>query len=588
MVHQEEISNLEEKVFELEKKLESKNQEILDLANIASVITSILDIEAVLAVTMETAIRHVAGEVGAILLLDGSDLVSKIAWGVDSSVLKNLKYLDDLDVAQYCLQKRITAIENNCRGRFSADYSIRSFIAVPIVAKERAIGVVIILNKEEGGNFDQQDKQTLEMICRFASVAIENTNLLNESLEKQKMEQELNLARQVQTTFLPEETRMTGFKIASVYAPAWQVGGDYYDIIPIAKGKLFFLLGDVTHKGLSAALVMTAVYSIIRAFVTSEPNIDIKEIMGRLNSILCKDIIKAREMFITLFMAYVDIEEGWLEYCNGGHPPALFYRAAKGETQQLKQTGPLVGQFVGVNYLSNRIEIGRGDRILCYTDGLIEAQDKNGELYGLSRLERFFRSGVELDAEAFSNLVKAEIDRYSREVDQNSIDDLTILVIDFMRDYKSDKYRFTYPSHLESLERMYSDLDIVFKRHELAHEVIHPFQLAVSEAVTNAIVHAHQEDSSKQIIVSIELNHSEIIADIVDEGTTLGLDRIRQADLGGDALAESGRGIGLIRKLSDEAVFREVPGGGTEVRIVKRLNISRGSADGGNNADRSF
>lgn len=588
-MYQEEIFKLEEQVFELEKKLESKNQEILDLANIASVITSILDLESVLAVTMETAIRHVAGEVGAILLLDGNDLVSKIAWGVDTVVLQNLKYLDNLDVAQYCLQNKTTAIENNCQGQLSDDHSIRSFIAVPIIAKERAIGVVIILNKEESGDFNQQDRQTLEMICRFASVAIENANLLNESLEKQKIEQELELARQVQTTFLPEKARMAGFKIASVYAPAGQVGGDYYDIIPISRGKLFFLLGDVTHKGLSAALVMTAVYSIIRAFVTSEPNIDVKEIMGRLNSILCKDVIKAREMFITLFMAYVDLEEGWLEYCNGGHPPALYYCSATGETKQLKQTGPLVGQFVGVEYLSNRIEIGRGDRVLCYTDGLIEAQDKDGELYGLSRLERFFRSSIELDAEVFSRTVKTEIDHYNCGTDRSSVDDLTVLVVDFMgQDDKSDRYRFIYPSRLESLEQMYADLDIVFKRHDLVHDVTHPFQLAVSEAVTNAIVHAHRQDSSKQIIVSIELNPSEIIADIVDEGTASGLDRIQQADLGGNSLAESGRGIGLIKKLSDEAVFREVPGGGTDVRIVKRLNVFRSSADGGNDANSSF
>jgi serine phosphatase RsbU (regulator of sigma subunit)/anti-sigma regulatory factor (Ser/Thr protein kinase) len=565
--------DLDEKIFDLEKRLESKNQETRDLGNVASVITSLLDIQSVLAASMEIGIRQVSGEVGAVLQVVDNQPELKVSWGVDSSLLNALIYKDDLDIVRYCLHHRKTFYDNGSHGWFPGQVSIRNFVCCPILSQEEVIGVMVVFNKESESGFTENDILILEMICKFASVAIENAKLLKQSLEKQKMDQELDLARQVQGTFLPENVDIGGFKIAASYIPAQQVGGDYYDLIPIGDQKLFFLIGDVTNKGVPAALVMTSVYSIVRSYVTSRDSIDVPTLMEHLNDILCNDIIKSHGMFITLFMAYIDLEQGFMEYCNGGHPPPFYYHASAPEIVPLKCGGPIVGQFGGTSYTSTRLEVACGDRVFCYTDGLIEAADRDGNLYGMNRLEQFFRHHLAMEAEQLSREIKSEIDCYSREGSVESIDDYTTLVIDIAGGSDGDHvYEYTLASHLESLDKMHVELDAIAVRHSIPENTIHPFRVAVSEAITNAIIHAHGGDSSKIIRFTVDLNDERIMAVITDEGPGKEIEFIDCADPVGPLDAEGGRGIGLIKRLSDEASLEQLPQGGMEVKIVKYIS----------------
>jgi serine phosphatase RsbU (regulator of sigma subunit)/anti-sigma regulatory factor (Ser/Thr protein kinase) len=574
-VTQYKVDDLEEKLFELEKKLESKREETRDLANIASVITSLLDIESVLAAAMEIGIRQVAGEVGAILQVSDDEPEVKVSWGVDAALLDSLIYKDNLDIVRYCLRHRETVYENGNEGIFPDNVSIRNFVCTPILAKEKenVIGIMVIFNKEADRDFTEKDILNLEMICKFASIAIENSVLLKESLEKQKMEQELDLARQVQATFLPDDVKINGLRIAASYIPARQVGGDYYDLIPLSDNKSFFLIGDVTNKGVPAALVMTSVYSIVRSYVTSRETIEVTSLMSQLNDILCNDIIKSHGMFITLFMAFVDLEKEHMEYCNGGHPPPFYYRTSTSEVIPLKSGGPIVGQFSGIDYISTRIEINRQDRIFCYTDGLIEAMNKGGELYGLARLKEFFRKNIGLDTKRFSHEVKKEIDRFSRDGSEDAIDDYTTLVIDIVDPSpRAGTYNFQYNSCLDSLEEMHTDINSIADRHNISENIIEPFRVAVSEAITNAIVHAHGCDSSKIIRFAVDLNNRRITASIIDEGAGRGSTKLGDFDPVGRRDDEGGRGLGLIKQLSDDVSFECLPQGGMVVKIVKYLS----------------
>jgi anti-sigma regulatory factor (Ser/Thr protein kinase) len=277
-------------------------------------------------------------------------------------------------------------------------------------------------------------------------------------------------------------------------------------------------------------------------------------------------------MFITLFMACIDMGAGTMEYCNGGHPPALYYRVASKETTGLRPGGPLVGQFAGIEYRSSRIKISRGDRIFCFTDGFVEAENRQGELYGQKRLEEFFKAGVEFDARKFSRLAREEVERYRQGSRSEAIDDFTTLVIDFVDDEENHSYEFAYPSREEILDELYVDLDKIFQSHRVKADVSNPFRVAVSEAVTNAMVHAHKRDDAKQIHVLVELNQRIIAADIVDEGKCQEIDAIKARNLLFDPAAESGRGLGLIKRLSDEADIRLTPHGGLCIRLVKYLN----------------
>ncbi|MFH1700022.1 MAG: GAF domain-containing protein [Candidatus Zixiibacteriota bacterium] len=178
--------DLEEKIHELENKLEAKNQEVHDLANIAAVITSILDQESVLTVAMEIAIRQVAGEVGAVVMLENDQITVKVAWGLDAGVIEGQKYKDDKDIVRYCLNQNQAFYDNDCQKGFTSDFPANNFIISPLGSKAVS-GVMIIFNKEAGGEFSDRDLEAMEMICQFTSVSMENSTLLKESLEKQKM-----------------------------------------------------------------------------------------------------------------------------------------------------------------------------------------------------------------------------------------------------------------------------------------------------------------------------------------------------------------------------------------------------------------
>ncbi|MCK5127726.1 MAG: SpoIIE family protein phosphatase [candidate division Zixibacteria bacterium] len=564
------LYDLEEKIFELETRLEGKSQEVRSLANIATVITSILDIETVLSVAMENSIRQVGGEVGALLISENGVLTVKVAWGVDVSFVEKLKYKDNLDIARFCLKNKQSIIENDCSHIFPVDIPVHSFIAAPIPAKS-AEAVIIIFNKENGKGFSVADRESLNMICRFTSISLDNTDLLNTQLEKQKMDQELSVAREVQATLLPSSMEFEGLQLASTYIPARQVSGDYYDFIPIDKNRILFLLGDVTNKGVPAALVMTSVHAIIHAYVNSKLPIRVTDIICQLNDILCNDVIKGREMFITLFMAFMDLKEGTMEYCNGGHPPPFYYRASKKLTQRLKPGGTLVGQFAGLPYRSTKIKIFPGDRIFTYSDGLIEAENRAGELYGLDRLEEFFKAGIMLDAKRFDNVVKEEIERFSVGSREESIDDFTTLVVDVLKEEKKKSFEFVYRSSLDNLQQLYLDLASVIDEYNIGEKLAKSLNVTISEAVTNSIIHAHKYDESKKVILKMSLNKKQLVADILDEGKCCSVSTIKDHDLNVGFLAEGGRGLGLIKKLSEEVIISLRPTGGLRVRIINIL-----------------
>ncbi len=574
-MYREDIHTLSERIAELETSLDATIQETDDLANIAAIITSILDLESVLAAAMEIGMRHVAGEVGAILMADGDKLPTKVAWGVENDFLDHLIFQDGLDIARFCLRSGAPLCENRCEDRFPANRSIRNLIACPIPGKDQAWGAVVILNKEAGRDFSDQDIHRLEMICRFTSVAIENARLLQESLAKKELEQELELARQVQMTFLPEKAVIPGLQIASSYVPARQVGGDYLDLIPVANAGLYFLVGDVTSKGAPAALIMTAVYSIVHASVHAGSTLDPSAVLSRLNDLLCRDIIKGREMFLTLFVGRLEIASGRLTYCSGGHPSPLFYSAGAGDVIPLTGGGPLIGQFPGAAYRSSELTLNPGDRIFCYTDGLTEAQDIGGRLFGLPRLTACFRDGVNQDPEALNRRLVQEIDRFRQGSGREEIDDYTTLIIDYMEESASGHhYRYAYPSRLDILESMYADLDLVFARHDIPAEAANPLRLAVSEAVTNAIIHAHRQEAAKRVILQLDVKQTAIVADIIDEGSGVEIEDMQAHSLSVDPMAESNRGLGLIRRLADKVEIRRMPQGGTGVKVTKYVDVS--------------
>lgn len=420
------LSNLES----LEKKLESQKAELRDLATMGTVITSIHDIDAILSVVMDMAVGLVNGEVGMILLEENSQLVSRISWGVSESFVRSLVYEDETDLVTYCFDNQKTAILNNLHLNCEQSIRVDSVICAPIKTSEKCYGVIVIINRQDSTGFKKEDLEIRQMLINFVAVAIDNSNLLKEKLIKQKIEQEIAIARQVQKTILPENIDcIAGVEIGAEYVPAKDVGGDFYDVIRTNNEQFVVVLGDVSNKGIPAALVMSAASGIIKSVLDSEPDVEMSLLAEKVNNILAKGIIKDRETFVTLFFARFDLKAKELSYCNAGHLPGLFATPDSKEIIKLSKGGTLIGQFPETKYNMGKVQLLTGSRLFLFTDGLTESVDSNMNLFGMDRTEELFKKELKLEPQQFCRKVKNRIDEYSIGSEIEYMDDFTLLQI---------------------------------------------------------------------------------------------------------------------------------------------------------------
>src|SRR5215216_3832769 len=206
-----------------------------------------------------------------------------------------------------------------------------------------------------------------------------------ERIERERVEHELQVARSIQQASLPKEVpKLEGWEIAPLYRPAREVGGDFYDFLELADGHLGFVVGDTTGKGVPAALVMTAARSMLRAVAQALGSSSPGEVLRRANDPLATDI--PANMFVTCFYAILDPNSGSLSYANAGHDLPYLRRRSADDAEELRARGMPLGLMPAMSYEEKEIVLEAGDSALFYSDGLVEAHDPKGEMFGFPRL----------------------------------------------------------------------------------------------------------------------------------------------------------------------------------------------------------
>jgi len=429
---------LEVRLFELESELESQRQRVEDLGVMGAMIASNLEIESALTVMMDMAIREVAGEVGGILLDSGGALTARVAWGLDRGVLEMVEPLPGRTIESlYSDITEATAFDTTEHTALAGAH-ITSALVAPIRSSGRAHGLVVILNKEGAGGFDDIDCATLGALANFLAVAIENAQLLAESLEKQRLDHELEIAHQVQETILPETgLAFPGVSIGVVYVPARHVGGDFYEVLPAGTDRFALVIGDVSNKGVPASLVMSAAAGIIKSALRICPEIGVAKLAEHLNDTLSEGIVKDKGMFATIWFGVFDMGARVLSYCNAGHIPPILKRAVTGELRELAVGGPIIGQFGGLCFKEEQVALAHGDSLTLCTDGLTEAANSKDELFGRERLRAIVAQSDDLSAQGWCEAMKARIDRYTRGAASDEMsDDFTVIKIHVDREGK--------------------------------------------------------------------------------------------------------------------------------------------------------
>jgi sigma-B regulation protein RsbU (phosphoserine phosphatase) len=241
--------------------------------------------------------------------------------------------------------------------------------------------------------------------------------------QRDQLLQDVELAAEVQRMFLPiHRPSIAGLEIAGMMQPAKGVGGDYYDYLPIDEHTIQLALADVAGKGVPAALLMSATAAAVQ--LETKEKRDMLAVVDRLNSAVHS--ASDGDRYVTLILVDVDVRGRWLRYVNCGHNPALLFQAKTHDVVPMSSSCPPVGMFGTVSCEINRADLTLGDILVLYTDGITEAENSQGEEFGMERLSTVIRRGSSLSAEELKNNIFQSAADFSQEVGFN--DDATILV----------------------------------------------------------------------------------------------------------------------------------------------------------------
>lgn len=300
------------------------------------------------------------------------------------------------------------------------------YTIVPLVVKSEVIGTLLFGLKQSGSRFSGKDIELLYAAANQLAVAIENARLYQTEVEKQKIDYDLELARNIQKGLLPScIPDLNGFDICGIMIPAMHVGGDYYDLIPIDDNKIFVAVGDVSGKGLSASLYMTKLQTIMQLYCKSGSTP--KEILIEANKLLSDSLDSGS--FITLTLALFDKEKMKVKLCRAGHLPLLI--TENGKSKLLKSKGIALGLDAGPLFESNleeiEIELRSGQLFSFFSDGVTEAMNENNELFGEERLLKIFNEHYHKKSTSIMNIVEEEINRFRGNAEQH--DDITMVIV---------------------------------------------------------------------------------------------------------------------------------------------------------------
>jgi serine phosphatase RsbU (regulator of sigma subunit)/ketosteroid isomerase-like protein len=255
------------------------------------------------------------------------------------------------------------------------------------------------------------------------SELLRRQRLEQEISERERVEQELQVARSIQQASLPKEVpELEGWHISPYYQPAREVGGDFYDFLELPSGQLGLIVGDATGKGVPAALVMASARSMLRAVAQALGSSSPGDVLGRVNDALFTDI--PPNMFVTCFYAILDLNSGSLTYANAGHDLPYLHRS--GTAEELRARGMPLGLMPGMSYEEKEITLEAGESALFYSDGLVEAHDPKGEMFGFPRLRELMAEHG--DKRSLGDLLLEELYSFTGE-EWEQEDDITLLTL---------------------------------------------------------------------------------------------------------------------------------------------------------------
>jgi len=422
------------KILQLEselRRLKSAMEELTVLNDLAVSASTSLETDQMLDIIVEKSVKAVKAEQGSILLVTQQEdaplktlvrqadqrsrlMTYKVGFNITGWVLKNLQ---PLMIENLATDERFQTTEQERK-------ELKTVLCVPIRFKAQLLGLLMVTNKKTFEPFNADDLRLLSIIAAQSGQLIRNSQLQQETLEKKRMEQELLVARKIQTSLLPKKPPASpSLEIAAYFNPADEVGGDYYDYFDLGNEQIGVVMADVSGHGTSSALVMSMVKGVLNSITQKFESPD--RLLQEMNAIFNR--IAPKEMFVTMIFLVFDLKNKLLRYSNAGHNPLLFYDGSAQTCQMVELRGPALGLSNRSTFQEKQIALQKGEVFLIYTDGVTETFNRAGAMFEETRLLQAVQTATSEPAAEIIEQIKNKLHEFRGQASQ--ADDVAMIAI---------------------------------------------------------------------------------------------------------------------------------------------------------------
>jgi sigma-B regulation protein RsbU (phosphoserine phosphatase) len=520
--------------------------------------------------TLETIRQGLCAEAASIFLFDAAEQVLECKASLGPHPATGMSVPRGVGiVGQVAEQRRGVLVEDAATypGFYRAidektGFVTRSVVCAPLIVRDKVLGTVMLLNKSGNGQFSDQDQALLVSYCALAALSINNARLSMLALERERFQHELEIAREIQRSMLPGASQA---RIQGANLPARIVSGDFYGYLLTADDEAWFCLGDVSGKGINAALWMVRALSIFSCLAHTQRT------PARLLEALNRELRLGalRGMFITMVVGWIDKSGCRARVANAGHLPVLVWR--KGQVVEIPASGPPVGILDGVGY--EDVDAGPGPATVCIvSDGAMEAVA--GKTFAsLDPLKE--RVSKMMEAGRFSaEALLADLSPHGDALH----DDATVLTVELLASVSAEEeagapsrlFSICFDATSSQLKPMREAVLAALQGQGTEAGVASDIVLAVNEACMNVVQHAAPGSAATQISLELLRQGAALIFNVLDNAAPIDVSCVEPRDL--DDVRPGGLGVHFMREIMDEVEFLQPPAGfGNWLRMKKTI-----------------
>ena len=421
-------------------------------------------------------------------------------------------------------------------GDEASGFVTKSLLCAPLGTAAGPIGVIELVNRRDGRSFSAEDAEMLRLIAAPTSLAINNARMANDLVEQQRMKREFDLARKLQKSLLPKRRR-GAFPVLGVNLPAHEISGDFYDYFELADGRIGFVAGDISGKGLDAALLMIRAASLLRWI--GKDGIAPGAWLARANEELCETTHDGR--FVCALVGYCDKDATNVQFAGAGFPPVLVYR--RGAFSEYESGGPPLGIMAGIAFEQHEVELN-GGALYAFSDGATDVRNAEGGRLGGAGVRELIARHATAAPDARLRALLTDLKHLKL------VDDTTLLLVEKPRAHDAQVLlEHHMPARAEHLREMRNALRKLLDQLGIEPALRDRLVLAVDEACTNIIRHAYGTEGDGGIGLRVSRTDDVLSFELTDDAPCVDPGRMRPKPLG--ECRAGGLGMALIDTVMD-------------------------------------